>query len=107
MNNINEEILEKLDYIIKEIKESKEFEKIVIEKLDYLIKESKESKENTNNINNEIDLDFADDQASYTLRSFRVNTWLLDEFLSLARKKDFKIQWATHEAFKLFIKKYA
>ncbi len=40
------------------------------------------------------------------LRSFRVNSWMLGEFLRVAKRRDMKVQTATNKAFRLFIEKY-
>jgi hypothetical protein len=58
--------------------------------------EDKENTEDTEMIEN----------SKYILRSFKVNLWLLEEFLRTAKKKDMKVQTATNKAFRMFIEKY-
>ena len=46
------------------------------------------------------------ENSEHILRSFRVNSWILGQFLKTAQKKDMKVQTATNKAFQMFIKKY-
>jgi hypothetical protein len=41
------------------------------------------------------------------LKSFRVNTWILGEFLKTAKKKGIKVGVATNKASRMFIEKYS
>ena len=41
------------------------------------------------------------------LKSFRVNIWILGEFLKTAKKKGIKVGAATNKAFRMFIEKYS
>ena len=82
--------------------------------------ELSKKKEEENQLNNrketetneeDVDLEYPQDtemmqNSERVLRSFKVNTWVLGEFLRVARKKGMKIETATNKAFQIFIEKY-
>lgn len=72
----------------------------------------KRDEENDNEFDDSEKEDLYDEDADLLenpekqLRSFRVNSWILKEFLRVAKKRDMKVQTATNKAFRMFIEKY-
>jgi len=89
--NNKEELLNKKEDEIQEMK------KVIREKEMVEIEEEKELKEL-------IDLT---DRPEHILRSFRVNAWLLGEFMKTTKNNKFTVVHATNLAFQLFILKYS
>lgn len=72
----------------------------------------KRDEENENEFDDSEKEDLYDEDADILenpekqLRSFRVNSWMLKEFVRVAKKRDMKVQTATNKAFRMFIEKY-
>jgi hypothetical protein len=66
-----------------------------------LLKKEQESNDNDNDMQ-----DAEIENSAHMLRSFKVNSWLVGEFLRVAKKKEMKVQTATNKAFRMFIEKY-
>jgi len=96
-NETNEIILQRLEEI------KKQNEKI-ISFYELLTKEEKE--ENKQELDDNDMEDTEIENSTEILRSFRVNSCILGQFLRIAKKKDMKVQTATNTAFRMFIGKY-
>jgi hypothetical protein len=92
-SEISEIILERLEKI------EKQNEKII--SFYELLKKEQESNDNDNDMQ-----DAEIENSAHMLRSFKVNSWLVGEFLRVAKKKEMKVQTATNKAFRMFIEKY-
>ena len=92
-NKISEIILERLEKI------EKQNEKII--SFYELLKKEQELADNDNDMQ-----DAEIENSEHMLRSFKVNTWLVGEFIRVATKKEMKVQTATNKAFRMFIEKY-
>ena len=92
-SEISEIILERLEKI------EKQNEKII--SFYELLKKEQESNDNDNDMQ-----DAEIENSAHMLRSFKVNSWLVGEFLRVAKKKEMKDQTATNKAFRMFIEKY-
>ena len=92
-NKISEIILERLEEI------KKQNEKII--SFYELLKKEQESNNNDNDMQ-----DAEIENSEHMLRSFKVNAWLVGEFIRVATKKEMKVQTATNKAFRMFIEKY-
>ena len=95
-----------------EINKNSEISEIILERLEKIEKQNEKiisfyellKKEQESNDNDMQDAEI--ENSAHMLRSFKVNSWLVGEFLRVAKKKEMKVQTATNKAFRMFIEKY-
>jgi hypothetical protein len=95
------------EIILQRLEEIKKQNEKIISFYELLTKEEKEKKEENKQELDDNDMEDTEiENSTEILRSFRVNSCILGQFLRIAKKKDMKVQTATNTAFRMFIEKY-
>lgn len=97
---------------MEETNETNKISEIILERLEKIEKQNEKilsfyellKKEQESNDNDMQDAEI--ENSEHMLRSFKVNSWILGEFIRVVGKKGMKVQTVTNKAFRMFIEKY-